>query len=477
MESIEVLTAEEKTLRLDQESLEKLNNKIRGELITSQSNNYDEARSVWNGLIDKHPALIVRCQGTGDVVDAVNFAKDNELLVAVRGGGHNVAGNAVCDGGMVIDLSEMRGIHVDPESRTARVQPGADWGDVDKETQLHGLVTPGGQVSMTGVAGLTLGGGMGYLRRKWGLSCDNLLSAEIVTADGEIITASEDENEDLFWALRGGGGNFGIVTSFEFSLHPLGPEIYAALTIYPFEQAASVLRNWRDFALKASDEVTCDAYIWGMPPLPEVPEEMHWEPVVIIAGLYAGPAEEGESVMQPVSEMGTPIEDMSARQPYVALQSSLDPLFADGQLYYWKSLFADRLDDEMLDRVVALADEKPSKQCLFALRTLGGAMGRVPEEATAYGNRDAMFNISIDNTWQDPSQTDQMIAWSRKAWDDLRGHTGGGVYINFAGFGENNDELTQAAYGRNYERLQKVKAKYDPDNFFRINQNIVPAKT
>ena len=459
---------------LNAEAVQRFANQIRGDLIASKDESYDEARAVWNGLIDKRPALIARCMGTGDVVDAVNFARENDLLVAVRSGGHNVAGNAVCDAGLVIDCSLMKGIHVNPGARTAHVQPGADWGDLDKETQLHGLVTPGGQVSITGVAGLTLGGGMGWLRRKWGLSCDNLRSVEIVTVDGQVRTASEDKNEDLFWAVRGGGGNFGIVTSFEFHLHPLGPEIYGALTIYPLEEAASVLRNWRDFALEAPDEVTCDALIWGMPPLPEVPAEMHWAPVVIIAGMYAGPVEEGERHLQPVSEMGTPMADMSAPQPYVTMQSDMDPLFADGQLYYWKSLFAAKMSDELIDQVVALANEKPSKQCLFALRTLGGAMGEVPEEATAYGNRDAMFNISIDNTWQDPAHSDEMIGWTRKAWAGLREQTGGGVYINFAGLGEEEETLSKAAYQRNYERLREVKGKYDPDNFFRMNQNIKP---
>jgi FAD/FMN-containing dehydrogenase len=475
METLEATTRTNGQTALPEDAVQSFAERLRGPLLTPADDAYDETRRVWNGLIDERPALIARCIGTGDVVDAVNFAREHDLLVAIRGRGHNVAGTAVC-GGLVIDCSLMRGVHVDPVERIAHVQPGADWGDLDKETQLHGLVTPGGQVSMTGVAGLTLGGGMGYLRRKWGLSCDNLRSVEVVTADGRVVTASEDENEDLFWAVRGGGGNFGVVTSFEFELHPLGPEIYSALTIYPFEEAASVVRHWRDFALDAPDEVTLDAYIWGMPPLPGVPEEMHWAPVVILAGLYAGPVEEGERALRPVSEMGTPVEDMSGRQLYVEMQSDLDPLFADGQLYYWKSLFADRLSDDVIDEVVALAAEKPSPQCLFALRALGGAMGRVPEEATAYGNRDAQVNISIDNTWQDPARTDEMIDWTRKAWADLREQTGGGVYVNFAGFGEETDALTHAAYGTNYDRLRRVKAQYDPNNLFRVNQNVTPAE-
>lgn len=462
------------TSMIVESTVEGLRARLRGELIQPDIEGYEEARSVWNGLIDKHPALIARCIGAGDVIDSVNFARENDLRVAVRGGGHNVAGNAVCDGGLVIDLSPMKAVQVDPVKRTARVQPGANWGDVDKETQLYGLVTPGGQVSTTGVAGFTLGGGMGFLRRKWGLACDNLISVEIVTADGQVLNASEIEHPNLFWAVRGGGGNFGIVTSFEFRLHQLGPEIYGTTTIYPLKEATSVLRNWRDFILQAPDEVTCDALLWGMPPLPEVPPEMHWAPVVIVAAMYAGSVEEGEHVLQPLREIGTAIGDLSARQQYVAMQSDMDALFADGQLYYWKSLFADHLSNEVIDEIIALAAAKPSPQALFALRSLGGAMGRVPEEATAYGNRDAMFNISVDNTWQEPSQNDQMLAWTRAAWSRMRDLTDGGVYLNFAGFGEENDALAHAAYGSNYDRLVGVKRHYDPANFFRGNINIAP---
>lgn len=474
MKTLKMVQNNKNNIIINVGDLQELNGSFNGELITPESEKYNNSRTVWNGLIDKHPALIARCLDTKDIVEAVNFARKHELLVSVRGGGHNVAGNAICDAGLVIDLSAMKDVYVDPDRRTARVQPGADWGDVDRETQRHGLVTPGGQISKTGVAGLTLGGGMGYLRRKWGLSCDNLLSVEIVTADGQILTASEDKNEDLFWAIRGGGGNFGIVTSFEFRLHPLGPEIYGALTVYPFEEAATVLRNWRDFALKAPDEVTCDANIWGMPPLPNVPAEMHWKPVVIIAGMYAGAIDEAVKQFEPVSAMGTPIADMSGPRPYVAMQSDLDPLFADGQLCYWKSLFADHISDALINEIVTVADNRPSPQCLITLRSLGGAMRLIPENATAYANRSARCNISIDNTWQDLAQNNEMIDWTRKAWTNLRNRTGGGVYSNFVGFGEENDMLAKAAFGSNYERLQKVKSKYDPGNLFRMNLNIKP---
>lgn len=462
------------TTVLDEEAVQAFATRLRGTLLEPDSDGYEPARRVWNGLIDKHPAMIARCVGTGDIVDSINFARDRGLAVAVRGGGHNVAGTAVCDDGLVIDLSQMRAIHVDPVRLMARVQPGARWGDVDRETQLHGLATPGGQAAPTGVAGFTLGGGMGFLRRKWGLACDNLLSVEIVTADGRVMTASETENPDLFWAVRGGGGNFGVISSFEFRLFPLGPEVFSVVTVYPFEEAAAVLRAWRDFALAAPDEVTCDAIVWGMPPFPDVPPEMHWAPVVILAGLYAGPAEEGERLLQPVREMGSPIGDMSGRQSYVATQSNLDALFPDGQHYYWKSLSVSHLSDEVIDELIASAADKPSPQTMFALRSLGGAMGRVPEDATAYANRDALFNISVDNVWQDSSRDEEMISWTRSTWASLRELTDGGVYLNFAGFGEEYDTLARAAYGINFDRLTAVKHRYDPTNFFRGNINIAP---
>ncbi|HET7035763.1 MAG TPA: FAD-binding oxidoreductase [Thermomicrobiaceae bacterium] len=447
---------------------------FRGDVIQPGDAGYDAARKVWNAMIDKRPALIALCTGTADVVAAVNVARDFDLPVAVRGGGHNVAGNAVNEGGLVIDLSRMKGIAIDPRARKARVQPGADWGELDRETQIHGLVTPGGQMSATGVAGFTLGGGMGFLRRKWGLACDNLVRAEVVTADGEVLTASEQEHPDLLWALRGGGGNFGVVTSFGFQLHPLGPEVSCALVIYPIAQTAEVMRRWRDYLAQAPDEVTCDLLIWGMPPLPMVPPELHWAPVVIAAAMYAGPVDAGERALQPVREFGTPIADMSSPRPYVVVQSDLDPLFPDSQLYYWKSLFGSRLSDEIITAIATLGVERPSPQTLIALRGLGGAMGRVPEEATAYGNRDARYNLSIDSTWQDPAESERNMRWTRASWAAMRELTGGGVYLNFAGLGEENDLLARAGYGCNYERLKTIKQRYDPANFFRGNINIAP---
>ncbi len=459
---------------LDAATLESFAANLRGDLIGPDHPSYDEARQLWNGMIDKRPALIARCTGTADVVAAIRAAKTSGLPVAVRGGGHNVAGNALNDGGLVIDLSRMRGISVDPRARTARVQAGADWGDLDHETQAHGLATPGGQASPTGVAGFTLGGGMGFLRRKWGLACDNLVSAEVVTADGSVLTASETEHADLFWAIRGGGGNFGVVTSFEFQLHALGPMIAAAIVIYPIQEMISVMRAWRDYLSTAPDEVTCDLLMWGMPPLPGVPPEMHGAPVVITAAMYAGPPDVGERALQPVRQLGTPLADMSGPMPYVVMQSSLDALFPNGDLYYWKSLFGNRLTDEVIDAIAAFVAERPTPRTLVGLRGLGGAMGRVPEEATAYGNRDAHFNLSIDAAWTDPSESERIVRWTRDAWKKMRDLTGGGVYVNFAGLGEENDEIARAAYGRNYDRLVAVKRKYDPGNLFHGNINIAP---
>jgi FAD/FMN-containing dehydrogenase len=445
-----------------------------GTLVYPDDPDYDEVRAVWNGMIDKRPALIARCTSTADVVAAVNVAREQDLTVAVRGNGHNVAGNAVVEGGLAIDLSLMRAITVDPDARIATVQPGADWGDVDVVTQQYGLVTPGGQVSTTGVAGFTLGGGMGFLRRKWGLACDNLRSVEIVTAAGEVLTASESQHADLFWGVRGGGGNFGVVTSFEFDLYPLGPEIYGAVVVYAGAETEQVIRKWRDFILQAPDEVTCDLLIWGMPPLPGVPQEMHWAPIVMAAAMYAGDVQTGEQVLQPVRELGHALVDISGPRTYVAMQRDLDPLFPSGQLYYWKSIFADAYDDAVIAATVKLANDRPSPQTLLGLRGLGGAMSRVPEDATAYGNRQALFNLSIDTTWQDPARSADMVAWTRAAWARMRDLTGGGTYLNFAGLGEENETLARAGYGINVARLREVKRRYDPTNFFRGNINIAP---
>ncbi len=467
------ITAEE--IALDETLVTDFKSRLQGQLLCPGDPGYDEARQVWNGMIDKRPALIARCIGTADIIDAINFARTHRLLVAVRGGGHNVAGNAVCDGGLVIDLSLMRGVHVDPKARTARVQGGATWGDVDRETQVFALATPGGQVSTTGVAGFTLGGGMGNMRRKYGLSIDNLLSVDIVTADGQILTASPTENPDLFWGVRGGGGNFGVVTSFEFRLHPVGPMVMLGAPMYPEEQAGEILRSWREFMAAAPDELSSMAAIWAVPPAPHLPPEIHGKPVVLLAGVYAGPVEEGERVVQPLRELGTPLADLSGPMPYTVLQRAFDPFFPKGELlYYVKSLNLDHFSDEAIEVLLSHAAQRPSPLTLVLIWHQGGAISRVGAEETAFGRRDAPFMLSIDSAWTDPRDTEKNISWSRALWSAMRPFSTGGLYLNFPGLGEEKEVLVRAAYGPNYDRLVALKNKYDPTNLFRMNQNIAP---
>jgi FAD/FMN-containing dehydrogenase len=446
-----------------------------GQIVHPESPQYDSARQVWNGMHDRRPALIARCARAGDVVKAIGLARDHELLAAVRGGGHSVAGFSTCDDGMVIDLTLMDGVAVNPEARTARVQGGAHWAIVDGATQPFFLAAPGGVVSTTGVAGLTLGGGYGWLRRKYGLSCDNLLSAEIVTVDGRQLTASKTENADLFWGLQGGGGNFGIVTMFEFQLHPVGPDVMYAAVLYPIESGTAVLRAWRDYMATAPDEVSSDATPWSIPVDPEMPAELHGRQIVMVEGVYAGSVEEGRRVMRPLQELAEPLLDMSGPAPYIAVQSALDELLPAGELrYYWKSLNMSELSDDAIEEIVKAGRERPSSRTLLPVRYLGGAISRVGAEETAFGDRSAPFLLSIDSVWEDAAATDENIAWTRAFWKTMEPFSTGSAYLNFAGLGEDGEELVSASYGRNYRRLKELKKKYDPDNVLRLNQNIKP---
>ena len=474
MSTAQIATLDGREVPLTAETLEAFREGFRGQILEQGEPGYDDARKLWNGMHDKYPALIARCSGTADVVAAVNFARDQGLLLSVRGGGHNVAGNAVADGGLMIDMSLMRGVHVDAARKTARVQAGARWGDVDRETQLHGLVTPGGEISTTGVAGYTLSGGMGLLHRKWGLACDNLLSVEIVTAAGDVLTASEGEHPDLFWAVRGGGGNFGVVTSFEYRLHQLGPEVFAAAVIYLADNGEHILNKWWEFTRSSPDEVTGQIILWTVPEIPEIPANYHGQPAMFVLGMYAGPVEDGVRVLQPLREIEEPLLDLSEAAPYVMHQSGFDDFFPDGALYYWKSLTVDALSDQINRIMLRQLSERPSLETPLVLRHLGGAMGRVPEDATAYGNRSAQYNISIDGRWSDPADSETNIAWVRKCWDELYDLSGGGVYLNFAGFAEDVDSLARAGHQKNYDRLRQVKRHYDPTNLFRMNINIKP---
>jgi len=450
---------------------------LRGPVITPADPSYDEVRVIWNGSADKRPAIIARCVGAADVIDAVNFARENKLLVAVRGGGHNVAGNAVCDGGIVIDLSLMNGVRVDPTARRARAGGGAILGDVDRETQAFGLAAPLGVVSLTGIGGLTLCGGIGWLRRKHGMACDALVSVDVVTADGRFLTASETENSDLFWAVRGGGGNFGVVTSFEYALHPVGPMVTLCAPFYPLEYGADILRRWRDFMAEAPEDFSSNLLIWSIPAHPNFPTELHGTPVIITAGVHSGTLEEGERVIQPLRELGDPVLDLSGPAPYTSVQMAFDPLFVKGErLNYWKSLYLDSLDDQAIDLIIARGNDRPSPWSLIAVWHLGGAMNRVDPGTTALGERRAPYLYSLDTSWTDPADNDRAIAWTRDAWAEMKPFSRGGAYLNFPGQGEEGEALLRASYGdSNYDRLVEIKTTYDPANFFRLNQNIVPA--
>ena len=461
--------------QLDAEAVAGLSERMRGPMLTQDAPGYDEARSIWNGLIDRRPALIAQCSGAADVVDAVNFAREQGLLLSIKAGGHNVAGNAVNDGGIVLDLSQMRGVHVDPDARTVRVQGGATWGDCDRETQLFGLAVPGGVVSTTGVAGLTLHGGVGHLRRKHGLSIDNLLSVDIVTADGQFRRASATENEDLFWAVRGAGSNFGVVTSFEFRAHPVGPMVMVGAIFYPLADAPAILPAWRDFMAAAPEELSSLAICWSIPPYEPFPPELHGTPIVAIAAAYCGPVEEGERIVQPLRELAEPVVDASGPWPWLGLQSGFDAIFGPGELRYWKSRALGELTGEAIGDILDFAGRRPSALSDIVIWHHGGAMSRVGETETAYGGRDANFLVTAEANWTDPAQNDEAISWAKELWDAMEPHSTGGVYLNFPGLGEEGESLARAGHGVNYERLAALKAKYDPENLFRMNINIPPA--
>lgn len=460
---------------VDAEAIQEFTSGLRGPVLAPGDVGYDEARRIWNGLIDRRPALIVQCTGAADVVDAVNFAREHDLVLSVKGGGHNVAGNAVNDGGLVIDLSQMRGVHVDPATQTVRAEGGATWGDADRETQLFGLAVPGGVVSTTGIAGLTLHGGVGHLRRKYGMSIDNLLSVDIVTADGVLRRASSSENEELFWAVRGAGSNFGVVTSFEFQAHPVGPMVMVAAVFYSFDQVRELLPAWRDYVESAPDELSSVALCWSVPPHEPFPPEHHGKAVFVVAGAYAGPLEDGEPVVQPLRELGVPLIDLSGPWPWLGLQSGFDALYPKGGLYYWKSRALAELSDAAIDDIADFAARRPSPLTDIVVWHHGGAMSRVGETETAYGGRDATFLVTGEASWDDPIKTDDAIAWGREFWGAMERHSTGGLYLNFAGLGEEKEALVKAGYGANYERLAALKAQYDPTNLFRMNLNITPA--
>ncbi|MEI6668690.1 MAG: FAD-binding oxidoreductase [Acidobacteriota bacterium] len=473
MADLQIKTRSGETRSLPPEAINSLAAGFGGRLLHPLSADYDAARSVWNAMIDRRPALIAQCHTAADVVAAVRFATHHALLVSVRGGGHNIAGNAVCDGGLMIDLSGMTQVDGDPTSRTARVGPGATLADLDRATQAHALATPVGINSTTGIAGLTLGGGFGWLSRSLGLTIDNLLSVEIVTASGTLVTASATEHADLFWAIRGGGGNFGVVTSFQFRLHPIGPDVLAGMVIHPLDAAGNVLRFYREFIKTTPDDFVCWFVLRQAPPLPFLASEWHGKPILVLAMCYAGPVADGEKVAHPLRSFGRPIADVVGVTPFTAWQTVLDPLLTPGMRNYWKSHDFLALPDGLINVLTDHAGRIPDPQTEIAVAQLGGAVSRVPADATAYTHRDAQFVMNVHGRWADPSKDAACIDWARLLFQAAAPFATGGVYVNF--LTQEEQGRVKAAYGSNYDRLAALKKKYDPDNVFRVNQNITPA--
>jgi FAD/FMN-containing dehydrogenase len=458
-------------------ALDVLRRTVFGEVFVAGDEGYDGARAVWNAMIDRRPSVIVRCKAAADVVVGVTFARDHGLPVSIRGGAHNVAGHAVGDDSVMIDLSAMRSVRVDAERRRAFVAGGATWGDVDRATQVFGLATPGGLISDTGVAGLTLSGGIGWLRSRFGLCIDNLVSATVVTADGRQLRAGPVENADLLWALKGGGGNFGVVTEFEFALHPVGPKVAFCAPIYPIEAGSGPIRFWRDFLTDKNDSVGSLVEFSTIPRDPTYPEAAWGKRVYTIAAAFAGDAAEGQAVLQPLRELGEPVTDFSAQIDYCALQKLFDAIIPFGRhRCYWKSRYLSGLADGVIDLILERNASPPSPNTLSSIWNFGGATARVGAADTAFGDRSMPWMFSIDSIWSAPKDDEANIAWTRDFWQRLTPHSEKGrIYLNFPGLGEEGEDLVRRSYGDNFGKLTAIKRKYDPGNVFRFNQNIRPA--
>ncbi|MEO6746073.1 MAG: FAD-binding oxidoreductase [Caldimonas sp.] len=474
MQATSYQTLDREVQQLSSTDVESFKAQISGGVLSASDAAYGDARKVWNGTVDRHPALIARCLNERDVQTAVKFAAAHRMLLSVKGGGHHIAGNAVADQGLMLDMSGMKQIRIDVAGRTATVSPGALLADFDREAQTHGLATPLGINSTTGVAGLTLGGGFGWLTRRHGLTIDNLLGATVVTADGTIRSVSATREPDLFWALRGGGGNFGVVTSFEFKLHPVGPEVYAGLVVYPFAQARQVLRAWRDFNATAPEELSVWAVLRKAPPLPFLPASVHGSEVVILPLVHSGSLEAGERAVAPVLRFGDPVGSALGPTPYAGFQTAFDPLLGAGGRNYWKSNNFSTLTDAALDIVIAAAGRLPGPECEIFMAQLGGAMARVKADATAFVGRDAQYIMNVHGRWSDPADDARVRGWAREVFEAAAPHATGSGYVNF--LTEDEGERVAASYGANHARLQTLKQRFDPDNLFRMNHNIAPAE-
>lgn len=472
MTHVSIKTHDGSDYSLTEEDIAGLAAGLRGQICIDGDAGFDEARTLWNAMVDRRPGLVIRCAGAADVQKAVKLASEHNLLVAVRSGGHNIAGNAVCDGGLLIDLSTMNSVWVDPHNKTARVEPGASLGDVDKETQAHALALPVGINSTTGIAGLTLGGGFGWTTRKLGMTIDNLISVDVITANGEMMRCSTDENPDLFWALQGGGGNFGVVTSFEFRLHPVGPEVLSGLVIHPLNDAAELLKRYRQIADEAPDELTCWVVMRKAPPLPFLPEEWHGKEVMIFALCYCGDMSEGEKAVAELRALGNPIVDVVSPHPFTGWQAAFDPLLEPGARNYWKSHDFIELSDDAISTILNAVGNLPGPECEIFIAHVGGAMSRVASDATAYPQRKSHFIMNVHTRWREASDDERCVGWARKLFKDVSPYATGSVYINF--MPDDEADRVKDAYGENHSRLAGIKTKYDPTNLFRLNHNIAP---
>ncbi len=451
-------------------------NNIQGEVLSDGESGYDESRVIYNGMFDIKPALIVRAITVDDVVKTVNFSRDNNILLAVKGGGHSVAGKCLCEGGITIDLRLMNGVYVDPQAKVARVGGGTLLGEMDRATQEYGLAAPAGIVSDTGVSGLTLGAGFGWLRAKFGLSIDNLLSVEIVTADGQFRHASESENKDLFWAVRGGSGNFGVVTTFEFRLHPVGPELMFSGPMYPAENAKHIITSWLEFMKTAPDEFSSMVIMMTVPELDPFPKEIHGRDAIMLGGVHCGSVEEGEKFIKPLREFGELLFDLSGPKKYTEIQTMFDsPMPQGSMICYFTSLYLETCNDEAVDTLIQSFNERQAKLVPFVIQDLSGASMRVRSQKTAFGDRSAPYLLELNSAWLDPKDSERNISWTRENMQKFRKFSTGGAYLNHSGLNEEGEALVKRTYGANYERLQQIKKKYDPGNLFRLNQNIPPA--
>jgi FAD/FMN-containing dehydrogenase len=471
---VKLRTAEGGEIQLEQKILDQFKARLRGELLLPGEAAYDDARSIWNAMIDRHPALVVRCRGAGDIVAAIGFARDNGLPLSVKGGGHNIAGLAVCDGGVMLDMAHARGVWVDPSARRARVQAGCLLGDVDRETQLYGLAATLGFVSNTGVAGLTLGGGFGYLSRRYGWTCDTVTSMDVVTADARVVQANEKENPDLFWGLRGGGGNFGIVTSFEFELNPIGPEILGGAIAWAATEAPKVLEVFRTLMMEAPAELTCVATLRKAPPAPWLQPSIHGQDIVALFVCYTGSIEKGERLIEPITKLGTPVGNVVQRRTYISQQNLLDATQPKGRRYYWKSEYLPEHKPEFLQAAIDHAAASRSPHSAILIFPFDGPLNRKDADYSPVGNRNAVSVLNIAASWDKADDDAANIEWARAAWRDLRRFSTGGTYVNFLTEEEGTDRI-KAAYGRHYGRLATLKARWDPTNLFRTNKNIPPA--